>query len=283
MWKWDRLDSYIDFIERNSITSRIHGPVGPQSSKWAKNDSRTEQELMDNMTEYMTELSKKLNLINSVKWMDVVNETITTTGKWFGEKAGDDKWENPWKQIGMNEDGVPIYICKAFEIADEYAKNVKLIFNQHGGMEVEMWDKVKETILYLREKGYRVDGLGWQAHLKDDKKLSLNKNSLEYLSNLIDWAHQNDLEFHITEIDYVINEDPPTDNSLLRQSHGYANILKLLISKRENGLITYSSWGVVDKTNEHKFLFTEDFKPKPAILKIRETLDAESVDLVYLD
>ena len=56
MWKWDRLDSYIDFIERNSITSRIHGPVGPQSSKWAKNDSRTEQELMDNMTEYMTEL-----------------------------------------------------------------------------------------------------------------------------------------------------------------------------------------------------------------------------------
>ena len=60
-------------------------------------------------------------------------------------------------------------------------------------------------------------------------------------------------------------------------------ILKLLISKRENGLITYSSWGVVDKTNEHKFLFTEDFKPKPAILKIRETLDAESVDLVYLD
>ena len=283
MWKWDRLDSYIDFIERNSITSRIHGPVGPQSSKWAKNDSRTEQELMDNMTEYMTELSKKLNLINSVKWMDVVNETITTTGKWFGEKVGDDKWENPWKQIGMNEDGVPIYICKAFEIADEYAKNVKLIFNQHGGMEVEMWDKVKETILYLREKGYRVDGLGWQAHLKDDKKLSLNKNSLEYLSILIDCAHQNDLEFHITEIDYVINEDPPTDKSLLRQSHGYANILKLLISKRDNGLITYSSWGVVDKTNEHKFLFTEDFKPKPAILKIRETLDAESVDLVYLD
>ena len=58
----------------------------------SKNDFRTEQELMDNMTEYMTELSKKLNLINSVKWMDVVNETITTTGKWFGEKVGDDKW-----------------------------------------------------------------------------------------------------------------------------------------------------------------------------------------------
>ena len=55
---------------------------------------------------------------------------------------------------------------------------------------------------------------------------------------------------------------------------------KLLISKRENGLITYSSWGVVDKPNEYKFLFTEDFQPKPAILKIREALDGESVDLV---
>ena len=106
---------------------------------------------------------------------------------------------------------------------------------------------------------------------------------MEYLSGLIDWAHQNGLEFHVTEIDYVINEDPPTTNSLYRQSHGYSNILKLLISKRENGVITYSSWGVVDKTNEYKFLFTEDFQPKPAILKIREALDGESVDLVYLD
>jgi GH35 family endo-1,4-beta-xylanase len=215
--------------------------------------------------------------------MDVVNETITTSGQWHGEREGDDKWENPWKQIGMNEDGVPLYICKAFELADENAKNVKLIFNQHGGMEVAMWNKVKETVLYLIEKGYRVDGLGWQGHLRDDKKLSLNKNSLEYLSSLIDWTHQNGLEFHVTEIDYAINEDPPTTNSLYRQSHGYANILKLLISKKDNGVVTYSSWGVTDKTNEHKFLFTEDFQPKPAILKIRETLDSESMDLVYLD
>ena len=65
VWKWDRLDSYLGFIERNDITSRIHGPVGPQSSKWAKNDSRTGQELMENMSEYMTELAKKINLINS--------------------------------------------------------------------------------------------------------------------------------------------------------------------------------------------------------------------------
>ena len=29
----------------------------------------------------------------------------------------------------------------------------------------KMWDKVKETILYVRSKGYRVDAIGWQAHL----------------------------------------------------------------------------------------------------------------------
>ncbi len=30
---------------------------------------------------------------------------------------------------------------------------------------------------------------------------------MEKLSNLIDWAHQNDLEFHVTELDYLVKDD----------------------------------------------------------------------------
>ena len=80
--------------------------------------------------------------------MDVVNETIDKSANWTSNKVGSDKWENPWKQIGENEDGIPIYIIKSFEIAKEYAPNISLVFNQHAGMEPKMWDQVKETVLY---------------------------------------------------------------------------------------------------------------------------------------
>ena len=288
VWNWERFDSYIRFSEKNNITVRIHGPISPQASRWAKNDSRTKNELLSNMTEYMTELSKKINVLPSVKWMDVVNETITRSGEWFGEKEGDDKCENPWKQIGLNEDGVPIYIEEAFQIADSLAPNVSLVYNQHGGMEKVMWNKVKETILYLRNKGFRVDGLGWQAHLKDWNILSLNRESLEYLSDLIDWTHSNGMDFHVTEIDYAIDEIPPSETSLIRQANGYANILKVLISKMENGVVTYGTWGVVDKIDhmgrdQSKFLFDKTYNIKPSLLLLRETLSKKNTNLVILD
>ena len=43
-----------------------------------------------------------------VKWMDVVNETVEEMENGL-EKPGNDKWENPWTQIGLNEDGIPLY------------------------------------------------------------------------------------------------------------------------------------------------------------------------------
>ena len=85
--------------------------------------------------------------------MDVVNETVLRNGNWF-KKPGDSSWENPWTQIGFNEDGIPLYIIKAFEIANRYAPNVKLVYNHNGGMEKPMWLKVINTIKYLRNLGF---------------------------------------------------------------------------------------------------------------------------------
>ena len=47
----------------------------------------------------------------------------------------------------------------------KHATNIKLVYNQNSGMQTEMWEKLKETILYIRSKGYRVDGIGWQGHI----------------------------------------------------------------------------------------------------------------------
>ena len=286
-WNWDRVNAFLNFANNNNIELRVHGPIGPQSSIWAKDDSRTKEELTDLYENFLTELCKKINNESAVKWMDVVNETISSNGEWTDSRDGTDKWENPWTQIGKNQDGIPLYIIKSFEIANQYAPNVSLIFNQHAGMEPKMWDKVKETILYLKNKGLRIDGLGWQGHLRDNVVLALNQEKLNYLSSLIDWAHQNDLDFHVTEIDYRLVGTSPTSTQLNRQAHGFANILKILISKRNNGVVTYNTWGVYDKNeisdHEFKYIYDSNLNPKKAVDELKKALNGKSTTPNYLD
>ncbi len=285
-WNWERVDAFLDFANKNNLQMRVHGPIGPQSSTWAKTDSRTKEELIKNYEEFLTELCKKINDEKNVKWMDVVNETINKEAKWTIEKTGTD-YQNPWTQIGKNEDGIPLYIIKSFEIAKEHAPNVSLVFNQHQGMEPVMWDKVKETILYLKNKGLRIDGLGWQAHLRDNVILSLNKEQFYYLMSLIDWAHENDLDFHITEIDYRMNGDPPTNSEYERQANGYANIVKALIAKRNNGIVTYNTWGVYDKNeasdHQYKYIYDSDLNPKKAVDLLKSTLKNKDITPRFYD
>ena len=284
-WDWSQIDTYLTFAKKNNLTVRIHGPISPQASKWAKADHRTAKELTLNMTEYFTALCNRINKNENVKWMDVVNETVNRDGTWFSEKSGVDSWENPWVQIGMDTEGIPLYITKAFEIANKYAPDKNLVFNQHGGMEPRMWERVKKTILYLKSKGYRVDGLGWQAHLKSTDKVALNKKDMRYFSELIDWAHANDLDFHVTEIDYKIWNGKKTKKALDAQAAAYANVLKILLSKRTTGVVTYNTWGMVDGTGKHKdkhmFLFDNEERAKPAFYAVQETLKNPNTPLIF--
>ena len=287
VWRWQKIDDYLDFAAKNDIVLRIHGPISPQASRWAKEDKRNISDLIINMEEFLKELCLKINNHPMVKWMDVVNETVERNGEWFREKPGNDKWENPWTQIGLNEDGIPLYIIRAFEIANQYAPNIKYVYNQHGGMEEIMWEKVLNTIIYLKNKGLKVDGIGWQAHLKDFEDLAFNKSKLDYLAALIDWTHSNGMEFHITEMDYRISEVNPTFKSLNRQAAAYSNIMKILISRKNNGVLTFNTWGMVDRpgkhTNEHRFLFDKNLKPKPALFAIKKALIDKSTSLVIFD
>ena len=286
-WNWERVDAFINFANAHNIEMRVHGPVGPQSSVWAKDDARTIEELSKNYQEFLVELCKRINNQKNIKWMDVVNETIASNGQWTDKKEGTDKWENPWTQIGKNDDGIPNYIIKSFEIADQYAPNVSLVFNQHAGMQPVMWDRVKETILYLKNKGLRVDGLGWQSHLRDNVVLSLNKEKLDYLLSLIDWAHQNELDFHITEIDYRLVGNSPNATNFNRQAQGYTNILKSLIAKRSSGVVTFNTWGIYDKNNisshEFKYLYDSNLNPKKAVDEMKIALKNKNSTMKYLD
>lgn len=277
-WQWDQIDEVVAMAKANDLMVRLHGPISPQASKWAREDIRKPEELEKVMTDYLTQECKRFNGHPNIKWMDVVNETVEKDGTWFGPKAGIAEWENPWTIIGTDADknATPIYISKAFEIANKYAPDISLVYNQHGGMEPIMWEKVKETILYLRKKGLRVDGLGWQAHLRSDQPLAAMKNELDYLSALIDWAHANNLDFHVTEIDYKIWDGYLSEDALSRQADAYANILKILLSKRSSGVVTYNTWGIVDGVGKHKdkfqFMFDSEGNPKPSFFAVQKAL-----------
>ena len=276
VWRWNRYNDFINFANENNLFVRVHGPISPQASKWVKDDLRTKEELSNILDEYLTELCKKVNKEKSVKWMDVVNETVLRNGNWFAEKPGNNQWENPWTQIGINDDGFPKYIVKSFEIANKNAPNVKLVYNHNGGMEKVMWEKIMETITYIKSKGLRIDAIGWQAHLRTN---SLSNEDLEYLDYLIEWAHKNNLEFHITELNLWVKEENPNLDSVQNiQSELYEKIINKMISKKNNGVVALNFWGMKDRKGAHKLnrnilsIYDQSLIPNPALNTIKRTL-----------
>lgn len=274
-WRWELPDQWVDSAELHNQLIRMHSPISPQASKWAKDDSRTAEELETNMTEYMTELCKHYNDEPVIEWMDVVNETVERDGSWFGPKEGVDLWENPWPLIGYDEteDGLnpPSYIRMAFEIANEHAPDIKLIYNQHGDMEDAMWNKTKATVLYLRSLGLRVDGIGWQAHLETDF-LEI-PNVIEKLKELIDWAHANDLEFHVTENDVDIEDG----GDEVIQAEVFATVVKAVLSKAGSGVVSWNAWMIRDSDGKGgegmPTLFDDNGNAKPAYYAVQNELE----------
>ena len=280
VWQWDRIEEFLEFSKSHNLTLRVHGPISPQASKWAKEDHRTAQELEEVMVEFMTASAIRYNEEPNVKYMDVVNETILPDGSWFGPKPGTNSWENPWLTMGLDENGFPNYIIKAFEIATKYAPNVKLVYNQNAGMQKPMWNKVKETILYLRGKGLRVDGIGWQGHLKLSRTtgdfIEKTDEALIELSNLIDWAHANDLDFHVTELDYKVIDKSKLEDEFQTQAILYQKIVNVLQSKTSTGVVTLNLWDMGERFKKPNIFFQsiydKKYNPTPAYNVIKNAL-----------
>ncbi|QHI69082.1 endo-1,4-beta-xylanase [Tichowtungia aerotolerans] len=276
-WNWVAADSWIEFCEEHSQLIRIHGPISPQCSEWAKEDTRTPEELSRNLEEFMTELCKRYNGNPQVRWLDVVNETVLPNGKWFGPKDGAKDWENPWPLIGYDETHPlrpPLYIKQAFKIANKYAPNILQIINQHGSMEEAMWNRIKALVPYLRENHLRVDGIGWQAHI--DVGWENIPGHPDKLHALIDWAHRNDLSFHITEMNVWLDPAKPDYRA---QADTFAAVLNILLDHRKSGEVTWNTWNISDATawsrnrDKRGCLFDEHMQAKPAYYAIQKTLE----------
>lgn len=291
-WDWRIADEWVVRAEKHDQVLRMHAPISPQCSKWAKNDERTPAELQQNLTEYMTRICKRYNGKPAVKWLDVVNETIDKDGSWLGPKPGVNKWENPWLKIGietnisstypiLHQDGVPLYIIQAFEIANQHGSDLKLIINQHTLIEFRAAEKLKELALYLRERGLRVDGIGWQAHLHHDRWrewANTDSPNLDQLRKTIDWAHENNLEFHITENNIHTYTSDPYEAKLVAEA--YANIIGVLVEKSDTGVIAWNLWNITDRKHWRNpnlkmyGLWDESYQPRPAYYAIQKVLES---------
>jgi endo-1,4-beta-xylanase len=275
-WNWVEADAWIDHIAKTGQILRMHCPIGPQCSGWAKVDTRTAAELETNLRAFMEAICKRYNGTPGVVSMDVVNEVLVS-GAWHQPKPGTGSWENPWYSIGLDNDTnrTPLFIKMAFEIAKQHAPDLKLIFNHHEAPTSQTsWEKIKETVLYLRNRGLRVDGIGWQAHV--DNGWANFSSQLSLLADLIDWAHANNLEFHITEASvWLRNSVTPVE--LAQQGQTYAAILNVLLQKRISGKVGWNTWHIDDghgwQTEFHPSLFDTSYTAKPAYYAVQQILE----------
>jgi len=273
-WNWARADAWVQHVVERGQVLRIHGPVSPQCSRWAKDDERTPEELERLMREFATALCQRYNGKPGFISLDVVNE-VAVKGKWHTNKPGT-RWELPWYTIGQDSDKnrTPLYIKMAFEIANQYAPDFKLIFNHHEDANEEgSWQLIKETIGYLRAVGLRVDGIGWQAHVDNGWA---TPTSIEKLKDLVDWAHANDLEFHVTEASVWIKDDA-TPEALALQAETYGAIIAALLEKRGSGIVGWNTWHIDDphswNRQWHGGLFDGSYAAKPAYYAIQRALE----------
>ncbi len=309
-WNASEYNYFIEKARENKQIIRCHGPISPQCSRWAMADNRTPEELDVLMNYYLTKLSTELEANKDVvKWMDVVNEVFSGSlqkgtgydGKetenvinyqaddWFGPKKGDKEWQNPWTILGFEQvrfEGqtleIPKYVLKAFQIANQHAPGIKLIWNDHGKTtNPKIFDKLKLLVMYLRSIGLRVDGIGWQAHVF--MGWEKNPENIKNLENVIDWCYQNKFEFHITELDVTVKLPKNSDisatdylsNTRQEQAETFGALTDVILKKVGKGANSINVWTMYDHTNEDMIfagLFDKNGIPNPSYYRVKEML-----------
>lgn len=164
------------------------------------------------------------------------------------------------------------YIDSAFAIANALAPDIKQMINQHGDFEAVVWEKMKELIAYLRSKGRRIDGIGWQAHI--DMGWEKVPGNLTRLSNFIDWCHSNNLAFHITEFNVWLRDG--NEGKLDEQAETFATLVRLLKDKSSMGPTGVNFWQISCKDAQHAdrdgSIWDINHAAKPAYEAIRSAL-----------
>lgn len=304
-------DNYLKFIHtarRNAQILCAGGAISPQCSAWIMDDTRTNDEMSAVLSTFMTDLCVDLQANRDVvKWMTVVSHTITeyetrgtgydaaaqdndiiySAGSWLGPRKGVDVYENPWTVIGMDDVSlngesftIPKYITMAFEIAQNIAPNVKKIYNERSTIEPVVFEQLKKSIAYLRSQNLAVDALGWQAHV--DLGWEKDPQNIANMQSVIDWCSENNLEFHITELDVRVSQaggaiDSQTlESTRNEQAATLGAVVEMMLKNRSKGAIAVNFSSMTDylylPNNTVASLFNSKGVAQPSMVKVNELL-----------
>lgn len=265
-WFRDKYNTFFTDARRQSQFLRVRASISSECSPSAKSDDMSATDLEALMTHYLTTLSTDLEANKDViKWMDVVDDAIVTTevkglgynresttntvtypvGSFLGPRTGTNSVESPWAYLGFDTIAVqgspfvmPKYISKAFAIANQNAPNVKKLFVQGmDDMNPLVWNNVRNSILAMRSKGIRVDGIGWRGSVS----LGWEKNTqnLQQLSMIVDWCYLNNVEFYITSLEVKVSDIPNDNDNVIVTAQDQANtiqsIVQIMATKAGNG------------------------------------------------
>jgi GH35 family endo-1,4-beta-xylanase len=96
------------------------------------------------------------------------------------------------------------------------------------------------------------------------------------------------MEFHITELNYWLNDENPKSFSVQkRQVISYNNIVNTLISKKNNGVVTLNIWGLFDRNGPGDYpknilsLYDQQGNPKQSLYTLKKSLMNKSVNLIF--
>lgn len=255
-WFRDKYNTFYNDARRQSQLLRVKASISSECSTSAKSDNISATNLEALMTHYLTNLSRELETNKDViKWMDVVDNVIVTSevkglgykresatnsvtyavGSFLGPRAGTTSLESPWAYLGFDTivvQGspfvVPKYISKAFTLANQYAPNVKKLFVQDmDDMNPLVWNNVRNSILAMRSKGIRVDGIGWKGSVS----LGWEKNiqNLQQLSMIIDWCYLNNVEFFITSLEVKVSDIQNDNDKVILTAQDQANTIQSIV------------------------------------------------------
>ena len=127
---------------------------------------------------------------------------------------------------------------------------------------------------YLRKNNLRVDGLGWQAHL--DLGWEKIPGNIDYLAEIVQWCHANDLEFHITEFNVWLRDG--NEGKIREQANTFKAITKEVLDNRNTGIVGVNFWHIRGEDTQNKdrdgCLFNESYEAKPAYYAIIDLLES---------
>jgi len=119
--------------------------------------------------------------------------------------------------------------------------------------------------------------VGWQAHIPYG--FEKGDGNMKRLNELIDWCYENDLEFHVTEIDIKMGKSVNGINfpeKAEEVADTYGAITEAMVKKIGKGAVTINCWAMKHRRRktEGSFagLFDDERKPTPAYYRIKKVL-----------